>query len=63
MKVSEAIEIQREFIANKYHIFRVSNKELKESMKVLTNNYCKLWDYLEKNHEDVLDEYLMQLEE
>lgn len=63
MKVSKAIEIQREFIANKYDIFRVSNKEIKESMKVLTKNYCELWDYLEKNHEDILDEYLMQLEE
>lgn len=62
MKVSEAIEIQREFIANKYHIFRCSNKELKESMKVLTRAYDELWTYLEENHQEILDKYLMSVE-
>ena len=32
MTVGEAIQRQKEFVANKYHIFRYSNKELKESM-------------------------------
>lgn len=63
MKVAEAILIQKNFIARKYHIFRYSNKELKESMRVLTKAYDKLWEFLEKNHEEVLDEYLISLEE
>jgi len=63
MKVSEAIIIQKEFIANKYHIFRFSNRQLKESMKVLTKAYDQLWDFLEENHSDILDEYIMSLEE
>ena len=63
MRVSEAIIKQKEFVANKYHFFRYSNKELKESMRVLTKAYDTLWEFLEKNHEEVLDEYLMSLEE
>lgn len=63
MKVSEAIIIQKEFIANKYHIFRFSNKQLKESMKTLTEAYDTIWDFLEKEYPDVLDEYLVNLEE
>lgn len=63
MKVSEAILRQREYVANKYHIFRYPNKELKESMKVLTNAYDSLWDFLEEKHQDVLDEYIMSLED
>lgn len=63
MKVSEAILIQKEFVARKYHIFRYSNRELKESMKTLTKAYENIWEYLEEQHQDVLDEYLMSLEE
>jgi len=63
MKVSEAIIIQKEFIANKYHIFRFPNKQLKESMKTLTEAYDTIWEFLEDKHPDVLDEYLMNLEE
>ena len=63
MKVSEAIIIQKEFIANKYHIFRFSNKQLKESMKTLTEAYNTIWDFLEKKHQDILDEYLMSLKD
>lgn len=63
MTVGEAIERQKEFIANKYHIFKYSNKELKESMKVLTNAYDNLWTFLEEKHQDVLDEFLMEMEE
>lgn len=62
MTVGKAIEIQREFIANKYHLFRYSNKKLKESMKVLTRAYDELWTYLEENNQDVLDKYLMNVE-
>lgn len=60
MTVGEAIQRQNEFIANKYHIFRYSNKELKESMKVLTKAYDELWVFLEEKHQDVLDEFLME---
>ena len=63
MTVGEAIQRQKEFIANKYHIFKYSNKELKESMKVLTNAYDNLWTFLEEKHQDVLDEFLMEMEE
>ena len=63
MKVSEAIIIQKEFISNKYHIFRFSNKQLKESMKTLTEAYNTIWDFLEKKHQDILDEYLMSLKD
>lgn len=63
MKVSEAILIQKEFVARKYHIFRYSNRELKESMKTLTKAYENIWEYLEEQHQDVLDEYLMSLED
>lgn len=62
MKVSEAIMIQKEFVANKYHIFKFSNIKLKESMKTLTNAYDSLWEFLEKNYIDILDKYLMSLE-
>ena len=60
MTVGEAIQRQKEFIANKYHIFRYSNKELKESMKVLTKAYDELWTFLEEKHQDILDEFLME---
>ena len=60
MTVGEAIQIQKEFVANKYHVFRYSNKELKESMKVLTKAYDDLWTFLEEKHQDVLDEFLME---
>ena len=63
MTVGEAIQRQKEFVANKYHIFKYSNKELKESMKVLTNAYDNLWTFLEEKHQDVLDEFLMEMEE
>lgn len=60
MTVGEAIQRQKEFVANKYHVFRYSNKELKESMKVLTKAYDELWTFLEEKHQDVLDEFLME---
>lgn len=60
MTVGEAIQRQKEFVANKYHVFRYSNKELKESMKVLTKAYDDLWTFLEEKHQDVLDEFLME---
>ena len=60
MTVGEAIQRQKEFVANKYHIFRYSNKELKESMKVLTKAYDELWTFLEEKNQDVLDEFLME---
>ena len=60
MTVGEAIQRQKEFVANKYHVFRYSNKELKESMKVLTKAYDELWTFLEEKHQDILDEFLMK---
>ena len=60
MTVGEAIQRQKEFVANKYHVFKYSNKELKESMKVLTKAYDELWTFLEEKHQDVLDEFLME---
>lgn len=60
MIVGEAIEIQREYIANKYYITRYSNERLKESMKVLTKAYDELWEYLEQEHQEILDEFLMK---
>ena len=63
MTVGEAIQRQKEFIANKYHIFKYSNKELKESMKVLTNAYDDIWTFLEEKHKDILDEFLLKVEE
>lgn len=60
MTVGEAIQRQKEFVANKYHVFRYSNKELKESMKVLTKAYDELWTFLEERHQDILDEFLME---
>lgn len=62
MTVGEAIKCQRDFVARKYHIFRYSNTRLKESMKVLTKAYSDLWEYLEQEHGDVLDEFLMRKE-
>ena len=62
MTVVEAIKEQKDFIARKYHIFRCSNSRLKESMKVLTKAYSDLWEYLEQEHGDVLDEFLMREE-
>lgn len=63
MTVGEAIQRQKEFVANKYNMFKYSNKELKESMKVLTKAYDELWTFLEEKHQDVLDEFLMEMEE
>ena len=60
MTVGEAIQRQKEFVANKYHVFKYSNKELKESMNVLTKAYDELWTFLEEKHHDVLDEFLME---
>ena len=60
MTVGEAIERQREFIANKYDKSRYPNNKLKESMKVLTNAYEELWTFLEEKHQDILDEFLME---
>ena len=60
MTVGEAIQRQKEFVANKYHVFKYSNKELKESMKVLTKAYDELWTFLEEKHQDILDEFLME---
>ena len=63
MTVGEAIQIQKEFIANKYHKNRYPNNLLKESMKVLTKAYDELWTFLEEEHQDILDEFLMKGEE
>ena len=63
MKVSEAIQIQEGFIARKYHIYRFSNQKLKESMKTLTKAYSNLWTYLKENYPDILDDYLINLED
>ena len=63
MTVGEAIQIQKEFVANKYHIFKYSNKQIKESMKVLTKVYDELWTFLEEKHQNILDEFLMEGEE
>lgn len=60
MKVSEAIMIQKEFVANKYDKSRnIPNYKLKESMKVLTKAYDELWEFLEEKHQDILDEFLI----
>ena len=63
MTVGDAIQRQKEFVANKYHVYKYSNKELKESMKVLTKAYNELWTFLEEKHQDILDEFLMEVEE
>ena len=60
MTVGEAIQRQKEFVANKYDKSRYSNTKLKESMKVLTKAYDELWTFLEEEHHDVLDEFLME---
>lgn len=60
MTVGEAIERQKEYVANKYHINKYSNEKLKESMRVLTKAYDELWEYLEQEHQDVLDKFLMR---
>lgn len=62
MTVGEAIQRQKEFAANKYHVYKYSNKELKESMKVLTKAYDELWTFLEEKHQDILDEFLMKID-
>lgn len=62
MTVGEARQRQKEFVANKYNMFKYSNKELKESMKVLTKAYDELWTFLEEKHQDILDEFLMKEE-
>ena len=63
MTVGEAIKRQKEFVANKYDKSRYSNNKLKESMKVLTKAYDELWTFLEEEHQEVLDEFLMKVEE
>ena len=63
MTVGEAIQRQKEFVANKYHVYKYSNKELKESIKVLTKAYDELWTFLEEKLHDLLDEFLMEVEE
>ena len=60
MTVGEAIQRQKEFVANKYHVYKYSNKELKESMKVLTKAYDELWTFLEEKHQGVLDKFLLE---
>lgn len=63
MTVGEAIQRQKEFVANKYNKNRYPNNELKESMKVLTKAYDELWTFLEEEHAEILDEFLMKVEE
>lgn len=60
MTVREAIERQKEYIANKYHKNRYENEKLKESMKTLIKAYDELWSFLEKEHQEILDEFLMK---
>lgn len=61
MTVAEAIKRQKEFIADKHHIFRYSNNELKESMKVLTKAYDDLWNYLDEKEPETLDNFIKYL--
>ena len=42
MNVSEAIQLQKDFVAKKYHIYKYDNEKLRESMKVLTEAYTDL---------------------
>lgn len=49
MTVGEAIQRQKEFVANKYDKSRYPNNKLKESMEVLTKAYDEIWTFLEKN--------------
>ena len=63
MTVGEAIQRQKEFVANKYDKSRYPNNKLKESMKVLTKAYDELWTFLEGKHQEVLNEFLKKVEE
>ena len=60
MTVGEAIETQKEYVANKYNKSRYQNEELKESMKVLTKAYDELWEFLESEHQEILDKFLLK---
>lgn len=60
MTVGEAIERQKEYVANKYHKNRYENEKLKESMKVLTKAYDELWTFLQEEHQEILDEFLVK---
>ena len=62
MTVGEAIERQKEYVANKYHKNKYQNEKLKESMKVLTKAYDELWTFLEKEHKEILNQFLMKEE-
>lgn len=62
MKVSEAIQIQNDFVSKKYHIFRYSSIQLKESMKTLTNAYNDLWNYLNEKEPKVIDRFIKYLD-
>ena len=61
MTVAEAIKKQKEFIVNKYYIFKYSDIELRESMKVLTKGYDDLWNYLDEKEPDTLDRFIKYL--
>lgn len=60
MTVAEAIERQKEYVSNKYHKSRYENEKLKESMKVLTKAYDELWTFLQEEHQEILDEFLVK---
>ncbi len=60
MTVGEAIERQKEYVANKYNKNRYENEKLKESMKVLTKAYDELWEFLKEEHPEIIDEFLMK---
>ena len=61
MEVWKAIQIQNDFVSKKYHIFRCSNIQLKESMKTLTNAYNNLWNYLSENEPRTIDRFMKYL--
>ena len=61
MTVGEAIQRQKEFVANKYNKSRYPNTKLKESMEVLTKAYDEISTFLEEKHQDILDEFLMKI--
>ncbi len=63
MKVSEAIQIQEDFVARKYHIYNYNNEKLKESMRTLTKAYSELWEFMQNKHSNILDEFIDSLED
>ena len=63
MTIAEAIQIQKDFVARKYHIYKYNNEKLKESMRILTKAYDELWQYVYTNYPNVIDNFLMESED